>query len=120
MTIVDSSNWIQHFQKRSRDSVLKQLLELNEAVMHPYVVAELSMGGFVKDRKLVLDSLHMLPQVRNFEMAEVLRFVDGQKLYGIGLSYVDASILCSAVAFQFKILTLDTNLRAAASRFGLN
>jgi predicted nucleic acid-binding protein len=119
MTIVDSSAWIRHFSPRYAYDGVQKLLKANRVALHPYVFAELSMGGFSKNRETILQNLRTLPPVRSFEMEEVLQFIELQKLYGKGLSYIDAAILCSAVAFQYDILTFDDGLAAAAKKFHL-
>jgi len=117
MTIVDSSAWIRHFSPKYSYDGVQTLLKKNVVVLHPYVFAELSMGGFSKHRGPILQDLQTLPSVRNFEMAEVRQFVELQKLHGKGLSYIDAAILFSAVAFGYDILTFDDSLAAAAKKF---
>jgi predicted nucleic acid-binding protein len=90
VVLVDTSVWVDHL--RANDRTLADLLEANRVLTHPFVVGELSMGN-LRARKLVLETLHRLPQVVAATDVEVLHFIERHALYGRGIGYVDAHLL---------------------------
>lgn len=114
MVIVDTGVWIRYFRNQALEPSLAPLLESNQAALHPLVFAELSMGGFAKYREQILSDLRCLPVARAFDIDEVLAFVESGQLHGTGLSFIDASILYSAVALGLRIHTADKLLQSHA------
>ena len=51
---------------------------------------------------------------------EVLRLIDGQRLWGRGLGWVDAHLLASAVLSESRFWTLDKRLAEAGKGLGLS
>jgi hypothetical protein len=116
VVIVDTGAWIRYFRDKTLEPAIAPLLESNQTAMHPLVLAELTMGGFSRHRKQILADLKSLPAARTFEIDDVLGFVETAHLHGTGLSYVDASILCSAIALGYRIQTSDKLLQTHAKR----
>ena len=117
MILVDTSVWIDHFDKH--DPLLFSLLGDESVAMHPFVLGELAMGNLVR-REAVLVMLNQLPQVILGEDAEVLSFIEEQTLFGQGIGYIDAHLLVSARLTPGTLLwTRDRRLHAAAIRFSL-
>jgi predicted nucleic acid-binding protein len=115
VVLVDTSVWIDHL--RAKDRTLADLLEANRVLTHPFVVGELSMGN-LRARKLVLETLHRLPQVVAATDVEVLHFIERHALYGRGIGYVDAHLLAAARLSGEKLWTRDRRLASAAEEFG--
>ena len=111
MVLVDTSVWVSHFRETQKDLV--KLLDNSEVACHPFIVGELACGN-LKNRGLILSLLHDLPSVSAVEHEEVLAFIDGHKLKGKGLGYVDVHLLASAVLSGISIWTLDKKLERAA------
>ena len=110
--LVDSSVWIDHVQRAN--PVLTDLLSAQRVLVHPFVIGELSVGSF-RSRQTVLRELRNLPRVVFATDAEVLRFIDRHVLFGVGIGYIDASLLASTKLEQGTVLwTRDKRLRAAA------
>jgi predicted nucleic acid-binding protein len=115
--LVDTSVWVDHL--RSGDAGLAVLLDQGRVVIHPYVLGELSLGN-LRQRDVVLGSLAGLPGMTVASDAEVLRFVETSKLYGLGIGYIDAHLLAAALLTPgVSIWTRDKRLMAAAEAVGL-
>ena len=95
------------------------LLEEDLVLGHAFVTGELAMGLF-KNREETLGALQDLPQAVRAADDEVLRFVSGNKLEGLGMGYVDAHLLVSALFSPGTMLwTRDKVLRKTAETFGV-
>lgn len=117
MILADTSIWIDHL--RAGDTVLARLLEFGGVITHPFVIGELALGRLAP-RALILDMLHDLPAARVATDQEVLRFVDQQKLFGLGIGYVDAHLLAAArLTVGASLWTRDGRLLSVAERLGL-
>ena len=106
---MDTSVWIDHL-RRGNDR-LRTLLEEGEVLCHPFIIGELALGN-LRNRSEVLSLLEALPPVVLAEHGEVMRFVDEQHLMGkgLGLGYVDAHLLASALLAGAPLWTLDRKL----------
>lgn len=117
LVLVDTSVWIDHLHRG--DDELVSLLESNLVVVHPMVVGELSLGN-IRDRTTFLGLLARLPPTPVATTDEILSFVDSRRLFGRGLSLVDAYLLASAlIAGDVKIYTRDRRLADAAAEAGV-
>ncbi len=114
MTLVDTSIWIDHL--RNSNAQLVDLLERDEALSHPMIIAELACGT-LKKRSLFLSSLNELPTAKQISASELLTFIEMHKLYGIGLGVVDINIIASSLLSGAALLTLDKKLATAYRRF---
>ena len=113
MLIVDTSVWIDHF--RNSNSELISALESGIVVMHPHIIGEISLGN-IKQRDLVLNLLMDLPVAEVANESEVFDFIENNRLYGIGIGYVDVHLLASACLSNCLLWTLDKSLSSAASK----
>jgi predicted nucleic acid-binding protein len=115
--LVDSSVWVDHL--RDGDETLARLLDDGRVIAHPFVVGELALGN-LRQRELILTALQDLPQAVVASDIEVLRFINQQALYGLGIGYVDAHLLASArLTAGGSLWTRDKRLRAVADRLGV-
>jgi predicted nucleic acid-binding protein len=115
--LVDTSVWISHL--RQRDARLAELLEDGLVWTHPFVIGELACGNLAK-RGEVLGLISALPAVPVADHAEVLAFVEGRRLMGTGLGWVDAHLLASAVLAAVPLWTADKKLTAVARGLGVS
>ena len=112
MILVDTSVWVQHF--RARGSTLTKLLEEGAALIHPFVIGELSLGNF-HQRELVLQMLSRLPAASVATNAEALHFIDRNALFGRGVGYVDVHLLAATrLTAGSRLWTLDKRLNDVA------
>ena len=117
MILVDTSIWIDHL--RLADALLTELLKNGRLLIHPFVIGELAVGG-LRDRRTILRDLQDLPRAVTADDAEVLRFVEENALFGLGIGYVDAHLLASTRLTPGAFLwTRDKRLQAAAKRLAL-
>jgi len=113
--LVDTSIWIDHLQQG--DPALRELLEQNLVVVHPFVLGELACGQ-MRNRAEILNLLSDLPVATRAEDAEVLEFISRQRLYGKGLALVDIHLLASCCIDSLPLWTRDKRLMAAGKSTG--
>lgn len=117
MILVDTSIWIDHLHRT--ESELVDALSESQVLQHPMIIGELSLGT-LRDRGAVLGLLANLPAVSVASHSEVALFVESHRLYGLGLSLVDAHLLASATLVPgAKLWTRDKRLNQAAEGLGL-
>jgi len=116
MILVDTSVWIDHLHRS--DALLIDYLGRDDVGSHPFVIEELGLGS-IKDRPAVLGALAALRQFRAVSHAEVMALTDAHRLWGRGLSAVDAHILGSVLIEPgAQLWTRDKRLRQAARDAG--
>ena len=117
MILVDTSVWIDHLHHG--DAVLAGLLDRGDVLAHPFVIGELALGR-LHQRDIVLRLLQDLPQANVARDGEVLRFINRQALFGLGIGYIDAHLLAAVRLTPDALLwTHDKRLAAAADRHSL-
>ena len=114
MILVDTSVWIDHF--RQRNPTLASLLTQLQVLAHPLVTGELALGNLrQRDETIVL--LNSLPQAAIATDVEVLKLIDSEALYGLGIGYVDAQLLAAArLTPDAYLWSDDKRLMAAAMK----
>jgi predicted nucleic acid-binding protein len=112
MILVDTSIWIDHLH-RPKPSLV-EALSLSLVVQHPMVIGELAVGS-VRDRTEFLRLLVDLPAVQVASHDEVMVAVERHRLYGRGLSLVDAHLVASLLLTPgARLWTRDRRLLEAA------
>jgi len=116
MTIlVDTSVWVDHF--RNRNDRLIQLLSGDLVLIHPMILAEIACGTPPAPRLRTLGDLGLLPQCHQANIAEVMTFIENEKLYGLGCGLVDITLLASTLITPgARLWTLDKRLERLAKR----
>lgn len=118
MIIVDTSIWIDHLHKG--EVGMAALLDEGLVLMHPFVLGEISLGS-LRDWPGTMRILSKIPQVVRADDNEVVGMIEGKKLQGSGIGFVDAHLLASALLTnETFIWTRDRRLAAIASRLGLD
>ncbi|HEY4085220.1 MAG TPA: PIN domain-containing protein [Bryobacteraceae bacterium] len=115
MVLADTSIWVDHF--RGGDPALADLLNSASVLMHPFVLGELACGNLAR-RSQVLTELTELPAAVRAEDAEVMELIETRKLYGLGIGWVDAHLIASALLSDCDLLTADQRLKKAARQAG--
>lgn len=117
MILVDTSVWVDHL--RAGDATLTDLLERGAVLGHPWVTGELALGRLSR-RTEILRLLHALPQAELATTAELERFIEGHKLFGLGIGYVDAQLLAATrLTPGTRLWTRDKRLAAMGARLDL-
>lgn len=87
--------------------------------MHQRVITELALGN-LKDRSVFLKVIERLMIVRNVDDQGIRHLVEERRLWGRGLSAVDAALLASVVVTPgVSLWTRDKSLRQAARDVGV-
>ena len=117
MILADTSLWIDYLDRGQ--PLLRSLLLQEEILIHPFVIGEFAMGT-PKRRSQVLSDLSDLPQAIVAHQHEVMRLIEDEKLYGLGIGFVDAHLLASTrLTSQASLWTNDSRLHAAAQKLGV-
>lgn len=117
MILVDTSIWIEHL--RRGDERLARILEQGQVLSHPYVIGELALGS-LRNRERILGALQDLPQTSVPTDDEVLRFVEQNALYDVGIGYIDVHLLAAVrLSPGTTLWTGDKRLLAAGKTLGL-
>lgn len=111
MVLVDTSVWIDFL--RQGNEFLENLLNEGDVATHPLVVGELHVGNISK-RKEFLKLIEVLPKVGECSHDEVMFLVEKRKLFGRGIGYFDAHLLCSSIVYETPLWTLDKRLAKIA------
>ncbi|SOY64212.1 putative toxin of a toxin/antitoxin system, PIN domain [Cupriavidus taiwanensis] len=116
--LVDTSVWVGHF--RQRNDALIRLMEADQVLTHPLVVAELACGTPPAPRAQTLGDIGLLQAARQATLGEVIALVEREQLYGLGCGLVDVTLLASTLITPgARLWTLDQRLSALALRFGV-
>jgi predicted nucleic acid-binding protein len=115
--LVDTSVWIDHL--RARDKTLVKLLLAEQVLGHPFIIGEIALGD-MPQRLQVLNSLRDLPQAIMASQDEVLNLIERERLFGLGIGYVDAHLLAATRLTEGASLwTRDKRLRSAGESLAL-
>ncbi len=116
--LIDSSVWIEHF--RGSNPGLINLLARDLAMTHQMVLGELSCGTPAAPRKRTLSDIGRLLECQQASVAEVMAFIEREKLYGLSCGFVDMTLLASTlITSGAKLWTFDLRLSKLATRFGV-
>jgi len=116
--LLDTSVWVDHL--RANDPAVAGLLVAGEVIAHPFVIGELALAR-LEPRDAILHALDKLPRAVVASDSEVLRFIDNQRLTGLGIGYVDAHLLAAVqLTPEARIWTRDKRLQGVADRLGLS
>lgn len=116
--LVDTSVWVAHFKRH--EPALIALLERDQVVMHPMVLAEIACGTPPAPRARTLADLALLQSGRQASLDEIMALIEQRQLYGLGCGLVDMAILAATLITPgTRLWTLDKRLAALAEHAGL-
>ena len=116
MVLADTSVWVRHFRRGAGSGRTAIRGTRSDA---PLVMGELACGN-LGDRTEVLANLQALPTAVPASDAEVLQLIEGRRLWGRGLGWIDVQLLASALLSDRGLWTLDKRLSEAARELGLD
>jgi predicted nucleic acid-binding protein len=114
--LVDTSVWIQHL--RVGEPSLVELLNAGQVLSHPFVTGELALGNLQR-REEFLRLLQALGSAAVATEPEVLQLIENERLFGLGVGFVDIHLLASARLEGVRLWTMDRRLQAVATQLGL-
>jgi len=115
--LADANIWIDFF--RSGKPGMRELLERNQVIMHPHLVAELALGS-LRDRASTLARLDNMRQARVVLLQDVRRMIEARTLYSKGIGLTDAHLVASCLAAPGTLLwTSDARLGKVADVLGI-
>jgi predicted nucleic acid-binding protein len=115
--LVDTGIWIDFL--RRGDARLERSLLAGQVLGHVLITGELAMGS-LGDRAAVLGLLRALPQAERARDDEVIALVERQRLFSLGLGFIDAHLLAATLLTpETRLWTGDRRLRDAAERLGV-
>lgn len=118
MILADTSIWVDYLRRGNPQ--MEKRLSLGQIVMHPFIVAELALGS-LRNRRLRLDELEALLEVKVARLREVRHMIEARSLYSKGISLVDAHLLASCLMTPgTQLWTRDAALVQAGKSLGIN
>lgn len=116
--LIDSSVWVSHFKQRNDQLV--ELVQADLALIHPMIIVELACGTPPAPRQQTLSDLGLLRGCAQVTHAELLDFIEREKLYGLGCGLVDLSLLAATLLTpNTRLWTLDRRLAVLATRLAV-
>ena len=117
MILVDTSIWVDHVRQANPRLIL--LLDRGDVLTHPMIIGELAVGN-LPERDVFLTRLQRLFSTAVATDAEVLTFIQRNRLFGLGIGYVDCHLLAATMLTSGAILwSRDLRLSTIANRMGL-
>jgi predicted nucleic acid-binding protein len=117
MILADTSIWVDHL--RSRNPEMERRLSRGQIVMHPFIVAEISLGS-LHNRQKMLDDLESLLEVNVAALNEVRHMIESHSLYSRGIGLTDAHLIASCLMMPgTQLWTRDSALEKVAAALGI-
>jgi predicted nucleic acid-binding protein len=118
LILADTSIWIEHFRVGSAEMAFQ--LGARNIVIHPFVVAELALGG-VGNRAATLTLLDLLPRSPVAQLAEVRQMIEARSLFSRGIGLTDAHLIASALLNRdLQLWTRDRRLQQVAGELKIS
>jgi predicted nucleic acid-binding protein len=114
--LVDTSVWISHL--RAELPGLTALMEARSVVTHEFIIGELAAGGLPRRARTIAD-ISVLPRLDRLAHNEVIAMVETERLFGLGLSWIDVHLLASVRKARARVWSRDLALVRAATAAGL-
>ena len=118
MILADTTVWIDHF--RVSNPEMERLLRNGNIAMHPFVIAEISLGS-LRERQKTLSQLDSLIEIKVANLAEVRVLIETHALYSKGIGLIDANLAASCLITPgTELWTRDLALQRVAKSLGIN
>jgi predicted nucleic acid-binding protein len=117
LILADTSVWIDHLHREI--GALSAHLRDRQIITHPFVIGELAVGH-LSQRQAVLSDLTELASTTTAADVEVMFLLERHRLFGSGISYIDAHLLTATLITPgVRLWTRDRHLKAAALSLGV-
>jgi hypothetical protein len=117
MILADTSVWVDHL--RNRNPEMERLLGGGQIVMHPFIVAEISLGS-LHNRQKTLDDLEALLEVTVATLSEVRHMIESHSLFSKGIGLTGAHLIASCLMTPgTQLWTRDSALKKVAAALGI-
>jgi predicted nucleic acid-binding protein len=88
--------------------------------MHPFVLAEISLGS-LRNRRKTLATMGNLLQTTVAQLSEVRQMIEANALYSKGIGLIDAHLVASCLlSTGTRLWTRDVRLEAVARSLGIS
>jgi predicted nucleic acid-binding protein len=117
MILADTSVWVDHL--RNSNPAMARCLSRGQITMHPFIVAEISLGS-LKNRKQRLADMEALLEVRVAQLSEVRHMIEAHALYSKGIGLTDAHLIASCLLTPgTQMWTRDVAMEKVAKPLGI-
>lgn len=117
MILADTSVWIDHL--RNRNPQMEQRLTAGQIAMHPFIVAEISLGS-LRNRQSRLADMEALIEVNLAQLHEVRHMIEANSLYSPGIGLTDAFLIASCLLTPgTQLWTRDAAMESVARSVGI-
>jgi predicted nucleic acid-binding protein len=117
MILADTSVWVDHL--RNRNPEMEKRLGMGKIAMHPFIVAEISLGS-LKNRQQRLADMEALLEVKVAQLSEVRHMIEAHALYSKGMGLTDAHLIASCLLTPgTQLWTRDAAMEKVAKTLGI-
>ena len=109
--LIDISVWLRFLRGEEAGLVTRPWITSGQALVHPFVIGELLLGGLSAENEALLRSLTWSAPPSPEELYD---FIRRHHLAGTGIGWVDAALLAAARAAGAQLATYDTPLARCA------
>jgi len=114
--LIDTSVWLGFLRGEESGRVASDWIMNGQALVHPYVVGELLLGGLSAENEALMHSLDWCEPAAAGELHDFIRRF---RLAGTGIGWVDAALLFAARAAGSWLATYDTTLAHCARQLDI-
>jgi predicted nucleic acid-binding protein len=98
---------------------MERYLSSGQILMHPFIVAEISLGS-LQNRQKTLADMEALLETRVAALDEVRHMIDAHVLYSKGIGLTDAHLVASCLLTPgTQLWTRDAALKKVAAALGV-
>ena len=113
MILADTSVWVDHL--RNCNPEMQEYLGRGQILMHPFILAEISLGS-LRNRQKTLADMEALLESKVAELREVRHMIEAHALYSKGIGLIDAHLIASCLITPgTKLWTRDGALKRVAA-----
>jgi predicted nucleic acid-binding protein len=116
--LADTSVWVDHL--RNRNPEMEKYLGRGQILMHPFIVAELSLGS-LRNRQSTLGAMESLLEVKVAALSEVRHMIEAHTLYSKGIGLTDAHLIASCLITPgTQLWTRDVAMKKVAATLAIH